>query len=46
MPVLPERTGALGLAFTVDYWFTRHQSNDAYYQYTSHLVGAGIRLSY
>jgi hypothetical protein len=46
VPLLRERTGAWDLGVTVDYLFTRHRSNDAYYNYTSHGVGLGFTASY
>jgi hypothetical protein len=46
MPVLRERTGPVGLALVLDYQFTRQQSNDAYYNYSSHGLGFGLSVSY
>ena len=46
VPLLRERTGAWDLGIALDYLFTRHRSNDAYYNYTSHGVGLGFSVSY
>jgi len=46
MPLLPSKTGPLGIDLNVDYLFTRHQSNDAFYNYTSHAIGIGATVSY
>lgn len=46
LPVLRERTGPLGLALVLDYQFTRQQSNDAFYNYSSHGLGFGMSVSY
>jgi hypothetical protein len=46
LPVLRERTGPLGLHLVLDYQFTRQQSNDAYYNYSSHGLGFGLSVSY
>jgi hypothetical protein len=46
LPVLRERTGPVGLALVLDYQFTRQQSNDAYYNYSSHGLGFGLSVSY
>lgn len=46
MPVLRERTGPVGLELVVDYQFTRHRSNDAFYNYSSHAFGLGLSVSY
>ena len=35
IPVLPSKTGSLSLELNIDYFFTRHRSNDAFYNYTS-----------
>jgi hypothetical protein len=45
-PILPSRTGPVGLNFVVDYWYTSHESNDAFYNYTSHALGVGVSVSY
>ncbi len=46
VPLLRERTGAWDLGIALDYLFTRHRSNDAYYNYNSHGVGLGFTVSY
>jgi hypothetical protein len=46
VPLGREWTGAWDLGITVDYLYTRHRSNDAYYNYTSHAVGLGFTASY
>lgn len=46
MPVLRTTTGPFGLNLVVDYRFTRHSSNDAFYNYSSHAVGLGVTVSY
>ncbi len=46
MPVLGERTGPVGLEVVVDYHYTRHRSNDAFYNYSSHTVGFAVALAY
>ncbi len=45
-PILGERTGAWNLGLSLDYLFTRHQSNDAFYDFTSHAVGFGVKVAY
>lgn len=45
-PVLSGRTGPIGLNLVVDYWYTAHHSNDAFYNYTSHALGLGVSVSY
>lgn len=45
-PVLRNRTGPIGLDVIVDYWYTEHRSNDAFYNYTSHAFGLGVSVSY
>ena len=46
IPLFPSRTGAVGLNLDVDYWYTDHRSNDAYYNYRSHVVGVGVTVKY
>ena len=46
IPLLPRKTGPLGLALDADYWFTRHRSNDLFYSYRSHRVGVGVTVTY
>jgi hypothetical protein len=45
-PVLGSHTGPIGLGLVVDYWYTEHHSNDAFYNYTSHALGLGVSVSY
>lgn len=45
-PLFAKRTGPVGLSLDVDYWYTRHKSNDAFYRYSSHVVGLGLTVSY
>jgi hypothetical protein len=44
--VLREWTGPVGVHLVLDYQFTRQQSNDAYYNYSSHGLGLGLSMSY
>jgi len=46
MPVLRERTGPIGFDVFIDYRYTRHQSNDAFYNYKSHAFGIGVSMAY
>jgi hypothetical protein len=46
IPILRERTGPLDLGVALDYLFTRHRSNDAFYNYSSHAVGFGFTVGY
>lgn len=46
LPILQGRTGPFGLELGVDYWFTRHRSNDAFYNYSSHTLALGVSLSH
>jgi len=46
MPLFASKTGPIGLDLNVDYYFTRHRSNDAFYNYTSHGVATGFSFSY
>jgi len=46
LPLFPEWTGPVGLNLVADYSFTRHRSNDAFYNYSSHALGLGVTLSY
>ncbi len=45
-PILASRTGKAELTFDVTYRFIRSRSNDAFYSYTSHGVGAGLSVGY
>jgi hypothetical protein len=46
IPILSSRTGPAALDLNIGYFFTRHRSNDAFYNYTSHNVGVGVTISY
>lgn len=46
IPLLPKKTGPLGLTLDAEYWFTRHRSNDLFYNYRSHSVGVGFTVDY
>lgn len=46
LPLAPSKTGPLSLDLHVDYFFTRHRSNDTFYNYTAHAVGIGATVSY
>ncbi len=46
IPLLPKKTGPVGLALDADYWFTRHRSNDLFYNYRSHRLGLGLTVTY
>jgi hypothetical protein len=46
LPVLPSRTGSWALNLEAGYTFTQHRSNDAFYNYTSHAVGAALSIAY
>ena len=46
IPLAPRKTGPLRLSLDVDYWFTRHRSNDLFYNYRSHSGGLGFTLAY
>jgi len=46
VPVLPKRTGSWALSLETGYNFTQHQSNDAFYNYTSHGIGAALSIAY
>jgi hypothetical protein len=46
MPVLRERTGPVGFDVFIDYRYTHHQSNDAFYNYKSHAFGIGVSMAY
>ncbi len=45
-PVLASRTGKVELTFDLTYRYIRSRSNDAFYSYTSHGVGAGLSIGY
>ena len=46
VPLFSSRTAPLALSLDVDYWFTRHRSNDLFYNYRSHGAGVGFSVSY
>jgi hypothetical protein len=45
-PLFPRSTGDVVLDLDVTYAFTRHRSNDAFYDYSSHAAGVSLRLAY
>lgn len=45
-PLLAAKTGAIALSAELGYRFTRHRSTDAYYNYSSHALRAGISFAY
>lgn len=46
LPLFASKTGPVGLDLNIDYFFTRHRSNDVFYNYTSHAAGLGVTVSY
>lgn len=46
LPVMRERTGPVDVELSFDYQFTRHRSNDAFYNYSSHAFGLGLSVGY
>ena len=46
IPMFPGRSGPVAVNLDVTYAFTRHRSNDAFYNYTSHGVATGFSFSY
>ena len=46
MPAFREWTGPVGFDIFIDYRFTRHRSNDAFYNYSSHGFGIGVSMAY
>ena len=46
MPAFRERTGPVGFDVFIDYRYTRHRSNDAFYNYSSHAFGIGVSMAY
>ena len=46
VPLFPERTGPLGLDLDLGYAYTRHHSNDAFYDYSSHAIGLALSVAY
>jgi hypothetical protein len=45
-PLLASRTGAVAISADLGYRYLRHRSNDAFYDYTSHAVMAGLTVTY
>lgn len=45
-PLLADRLGAVALSLDLTYRYTRHTSNDAFYNYTSHAAGVGFTIGY
>jgi len=46
LPVFGAKTGAFAVDLNLDYYFTRHRSNDAFYNYTSHGLALGLTVGY
>jgi hypothetical protein len=46
VPIAPSKTGALQLSLDVTYSYTRHRSNDVFYNYASHGMATGISVGY
>jgi hypothetical protein len=46
LPLFPSRTGPLALDLDLAYVFTRQQSNDAFYDYTSHAFWLAFSIAY
>jgi len=46
LPLFPDRTGPVALDLESGYRFVKHRSNDAFYNYSSHGVGAALSLTY
>jgi hypothetical protein len=46
VPLLPSRTGVVGLSLVASYDVTRHRSTTAIYNYTSHAFGTGVAFRY
>ena len=44
--LLPHRTGPLAVDVVLRYDFTRHQSNDLFYNYRSHVLGFAVSVGY
>lgn len=45
-PLLADQLGAVALSLALTYRYTHHQSNDAFYNYTSHAAGVGFTIGY
>jgi hypothetical protein len=46
LPLFPQNTGAVLLDLDLAYRYTRHRSNDAFYNYTLHSLIAGVSVTY
>jgi hypothetical protein len=46
IPVFPAKTGATAIDVIAGYVFTRSRSNDAFYDYTSHMLGVSLAVSF
>jgi len=46
IPLFPEKTGPIGVDLTIDYFYGRHRSNDAFYNYQSHGLALGATFAY
>jgi hypothetical protein len=46
VPVLAGRTGGVSLALELGWQYTRHRSNDAFYNYDAHAVRVGLSAAY
>lgn len=44
--LLPDRTDPFAVDLVLRYTFTRHQSNDRFYNYRSHVVGVSVTVGY
>jgi hypothetical protein len=44
--LLPDRTGPVAVDVVLRYGYTRHASNDLYYNYRSHVVGVSVTVGY
>jgi len=44
--LLPDRTGPFAVDVVLRYGFTRHESNDVFYNYRSHVVGLSVSVGY
>ncbi len=40
------QTSPVGADLNIDYYYTRHRSNDVFYNYTSHALGVNATISY
>lgn len=46
LPVFVEKTGRVELSLDLGYRYTRHRSNDAFYDYRSHSIGLGAGVGF